>query len=386
MRKISIVANRNTHVHDATGVNNISDSDRFQQHVDFTDQTLVTVASSSHDNYAYDDVTNVSNFKVAELGSQFYANEKAESYLFNHEFDVVDSTCYVELTQSEEHKSHVSQPQSEEQNAHVDNVSIVNGMMHYFNQSDRQELNSLIKRLHYVNNDLERYESQCGYEEVESHLPSDDNEVIYLVYNEEESYEGDDESGFSNYSEEKDIVCSPSYESDFDWEEESNDGSEHSSEAEGMNSSSDSEKESASQFLCHTNQLANEEIMSDLSSKYEDKKMLSPVNESDFEDSNEELLNAFTSHNKYPPCSVVFRNDSQCVHNGYPKQVDKEDVTIDTICLVEEIEKESLYSSDFSSYAESFHEDRVDSKFQVYNNILYDDACEDEQPMVCPNV
>ena len=114
----------------------------------------------------------------------------------------------------------------------------------------------------------------------------------------EVSYEGDDESFYSNHSEENDTVCSPSYESNVDWEEESNDGSKHSSEGEGMNSSSDSEKESASQFLCHTNQLASEELMSDLSSRYEDKKMLSPINEFEFEDSNEELSNAFISDNK----------------------------------------------------------------------------------------
>ena len=125
--------------------------------------------------------------------------------------------------------------------------------MYSFNQSNKQELNSLIERLHYVNNKLERYESQCGYEEAISHLPNDDNEVFYPMYNEEASYEGDDESGWSNHSEEKDTVCLPSYESNFDWEEESNDGSEHSSEVEGMNSSSDSKKEGATQFFHHTN-------------------------------------------------------------------------------------------------------------------------------------
>ena len=126
--------------------------------------------------------------------------------------------------------------------------------------------------------------------------------------------------------------------------------------------------------------------MSDVSSRYEDKKMLSPVNESKFEDSNEELSNAFISENKDRTYSEVFRNESQSVCNGYPKQADEEDVTIDTICLVEEIEKDSSYSSDFSSHVESFHEDRVGSEFKVYNNALYDDACEDEQPMFCPNV
>ena len=59
---------------------------------------------------------------------------------------------------------------------------------------------------------------------------------------------------------------------------------------------------------------------------------------------------------------------------------------MDSTCLVEEIERESSYNSDFSSYTESFHEDEMGSKFKVYTNTLYDDACEDEQPMFCPNV
>ena len=53
MRKVNSVANRNTHVHDATAVRNFSDSDRFQRHVDISDQALVTVACSSHDSYIY---------------------------------------------------------------------------------------------------------------------------------------------------------------------------------------------------------------------------------------------------------------------------------------------------------------------------------------------
>ena len=111
-------------------------------------------------------------------------------------------------------------------------------------------------------------------------LPSDDNEVVDPMDYQEVSYEGDDESFYSNHSEENEIVGSSSYESNFDWEEERNDGSGHSTEDEVLISSSKSEKENASQFLCHTNQLANEDFMSDLSTRYEDKKMLSLVNES----------------------------------------------------------------------------------------------------------
>ena len=59
---------------------------------------------------------------------------------------------------------------------------------------------------------------------------------------------------------------------------------------------------------------------------------------------------------------------------------------MDTICLVEKIESESSYSFDFSSYAESLHEDEMDSEFEVYTNALYDEGCDDEKPMFCPNV
>ena len=79
--------------------------------------------------------------------------------------------------------------------------------MDFLDQQHRKELNSLIERLHYVDNELERYASQCGYEEVVSHLPSDDNEVLDPMYNQEASYEGYDESGCSNHSEENDILC-----------------------------------------------------------------------------------------------------------------------------------------------------------------------------------
>ena len=105
MRKVSPVANRKIHIHDATIVSNISDSDRFQRHVDFTDQTLVTVESSSHGNYVYDDVTNVSNFEVAEPRSQSCASEKDEGYFSDHEFNAVDPTYHGEIAQEEECKS-----------------------------------------------------------------------------------------------------------------------------------------------------------------------------------------------------------------------------------------------------------------------------------------
>ena len=44
---------------------------------------------------------------------------------------------------------------------------------------------------------------------------------------------------------------------------------------------------------------------------------------------------AFTLDNKDLACSEGFRNESQFIRNGYPKQDNEENVIMDTICLVE---------------------------------------------------
>ena len=171
-------------------------------------------------------------------------------------------------------------------------------------------------------------------------------------------------------------------------EEQSNNGSEHSSEGEGMNSISESKKENASQFLHYTDQLVNEEFESDLSSRYEDKEMVNPIDISEFEyeDFNRGLSNVFTSDNKVVACSEGFRNESWFIQNGYPKQDNEENVIMDTICLVGEIESESSYSSEFSSYVGSFCEDRMGSDIKVFNNALYDEDFDNDQPIICHNV
>jgi hypothetical protein len=64
IRKVSLVANEDTHVFDVTIVRNILGFDRVQHYVDFMNQGLVTVVISSRDNYMYDDVTKVSKFEV----------------------------------------------------------------------------------------------------------------------------------------------------------------------------------------------------------------------------------------------------------------------------------------------------------------------------------
>ena len=97
MRKVSPVASRNTHVHDVTTVNNVSDSYRFQRRVDSTDQKFVTV-TSSHDIFVNDDVTKISNFEVVEPRSQSSIGEKLEGYFLNHELNTIDLMYHEEIT------------------------------------------------------------------------------------------------------------------------------------------------------------------------------------------------------------------------------------------------------------------------------------------------
>jgi hypothetical protein len=139
--------------------------------------------------------------------------------------------------------------------------------------------------------------------------------------------------------------------------------------------------------LHYTNQLANEKFENDFFSNYEDKEMLNPieVNEFEYEDFKEGLLSISTLDSRFVACSEGFRNDSWYIRNGYPKQDNEENVIMDTICLVEEIENESSYSFHFSSYFESLHEDEVGSDFKVYTKVLYDEGCDDEHPIFCPN-
>lgn len=176
-----------------------------------------------------------------------------------------------------------------------------------------------------------------------------------------------------------------SYESDADWEEESNDDSEHSYEGKGMTFSFESEKEIVSQCLYHTNYLVNEDVKSDLSSNYEDNEMLSPVNVNDFEDFSEVVSSVSTSDNRVPVYSERSRSESLSLFNGYPKHDNEEKIFLDTICMVEVMESESSSDSDFSSYAESLHEDDTSSSFKIYTNALYDQDFNDEQPVFCQN-
>lgn len=95
-----------------------------------------------------------------------------------------------------------------------------------------------------TNHDVARNSSQFYVgEEAEIYVSSDVNNVVDLAYDEEASYEEDDEIGYSNQGEENDITRSSSYESDVDWEEESNEESKCPYPSESITSFSRSENE-----------------------------------------------------------------------------------------------------------------------------------------------
>ena len=79
---------------------------------------------------------------------------------------------------------------------------------------------SLIHRLHHVENviksEFERQSSQYEYEEVESHLSSDDNKVVDPMYYEEASCEDNNESCFSSQEQDSGGMCLSSYEHNAD--------------------------------------------------------------------------------------------------------------------------------------------------------------------------
>jgi hypothetical protein len=96
--KVSSVPNEVKHVLDATSVRNISDFDRVEHYVDFTNQGLVIVVSYSHDSYMYDGVTNASKCVVVSSLSRSCASRVAESSLSCDEFDVSDLKFQDEAT------------------------------------------------------------------------------------------------------------------------------------------------------------------------------------------------------------------------------------------------------------------------------------------------
>ena len=92
---------------------------------------------------------------------------------------------------------------------------------------------------------------------------------------------------------------------------------------------------------------------------------------------NERLSKSFISDNKVAAYGKGFSNMSCFTCSGHPKHGNENDVSIDAMCLIDEEEIRSSYSSDFSSYATSFCDNALGSGFNVYDNSLYDDSVDD---------
>lgn len=162
----------------------------------------------------------------------------------------------------------------------------------------------------------------CTNEEVESYVSNDEFDVADPTFHGEitqdeecnvhlsqsQLEEQNIESDHINYNDEGSDDEISSYESDAIGEKERTDGSEHSYESEDMIYFYESESENASQFLHYTNQLVDEEFKSDFSSSYEEKEMVNPIddNEFEYEDFKEGLSGVFTLDNKVSTCSKGF--------------------------------------------------------------------------------
>ena len=59
---------------------------------------------------------------------------------------------------------------------------------------------------------------------------------------------------------------------------------------------------------------------------------------------------------------------------------------MDTICLIDEKECDFSSCFDFPSYVESFHNDEMDNEFKVFNNDLYDEDFDFDQPITFHNI
>lgn len=260
-----------------------------------------------------------------------------------------------------------------------------------------QDINSIIHSpndLHYVenimNHEIERYSSQYEDKEAESYASSNEGEVSNLMYYEEASCEDNEESCYSSQEEDSDRTWSSSCESDANWEEESNDGSEYSYERKGM--SSFSKPKSEVPFQSYTSQVDAESCEDDLSIQYEEKEIIhndklpNCVDEclEDICSSNQQCTND-SEVNVSAPFGKI--NDNWYArHLNYLHEDNDRNFDLYSICFVDGVDVESSYSSDFSSHAEILHEDEMGSELKVYTNTLHNEDCDDDQPISCQSV
>lgn len=100
---------------------------------------------------------------------------------------------------------------------------------------------------------MKKFSSQYEDEEFESHVSSDEGKISDRTYYEEASCEDNDEIFYSSHEEDIESTCSASYESNANWEEERDDGSDYSYVSKGINYFSKSESEVS--FQNYKNQL-----------------------------------------------------------------------------------------------------------------------------------
>lgn len=239
-----------------------------------------------------------------------------------------------------------------------------------------------------MNQEEERYLYQYEDEEPGSNVSSDKDEIVDLTYCEEASCKDNGETCCSSQEEDCDSTYVSSCESDADWEEERNDGSEYSYVSKGMNSFLKSESE----FLVQNcaNQFEVESGEEELSTQYEDKRIIykdelvSCVDEclEDTCSSNQQYRNDFEV-NASAPKDDLFARHLNHLDRDYANNIDSY-----FACFVDGVN--GLSSGDgsnfSSSYVESVHDSDVRNGFKVYTNPLHGEEFDVDQYITCPSV
>ena len=80
-------------------------------------------------------------------------------------------------------------------------------------------------------------------------------------------------------------------------------------------------------------------------------------------------------------------NDRFARHLNHLYEDNESNFDLYSTCFIDGVDGvSSCDDSDFSSHAENFHEDKMGNGFKVYTNTLYDEDCDDDQPIFCQDV
>ena len=80
-------------------------------------------------------------------------------------------------------------------------------------------------------------------------------------------------------------------------------------------------------------------------------------------------------------------NDKFGRHLNHLYEDNESNLDLYSTCFVDGVDGvSSCGDSDFSSHAENFHGDKMGNGFKVYTNALYDEDCDDDQPIFCQDV